>query len=139
MQEFRISNQAKHVLSLAEEDWHMPIESSQYFIILFRVNKVFTFYHINVLSNCCYRTVVIALLLSHCCYRSAVIALWLSHCGYRTAVIALRGYRSRPSPSSSTEISEIDLNIEPVPQRTESLMCFNFIFIFHCILFMAPP
>ena len=29
-----------------EEDWHMPIESSQYFIILFRVNKVFTFYHI---------------------------------------------------------------------------------------------
>ena len=31
--------------SLAEEDWHMPIESSQYFIILFRVNQVFTFYH----------------------------------------------------------------------------------------------
>ena len=30
---------------LAEEDWHMPIESSQYFIILFRVNQVFTFYH----------------------------------------------------------------------------------------------
>ena len=27
------------------EDWHMPIESSQYFIILFRVNQVFTFYH----------------------------------------------------------------------------------------------
>ena len=24
----------------------MPIESSQYLIILFRVNKVFTFYHI---------------------------------------------------------------------------------------------
>ena len=31
--------------SLAEEDWHMPIESFQYFIILFRVNQVFTFYH----------------------------------------------------------------------------------------------
>ena len=30
---------------LAKEDWHMPIESSQYFIILFRVNQVFTFYH----------------------------------------------------------------------------------------------
>ena len=30
---------------LAEEDWHMPIESFQYFIILFRVNQVFTFYH----------------------------------------------------------------------------------------------
>ena len=29
----------------AEEDWHMPIESSQYIIILFRVNQVFTFYH----------------------------------------------------------------------------------------------
>ena len=28
-----------------EEDWHMPIESFQYFIILFRVNQVFTFYH----------------------------------------------------------------------------------------------
>ena len=25
--------------------WHMPIESFQYFIILFRVNQVFTFYH----------------------------------------------------------------------------------------------
>ena len=24
---------------LAEEDWHMPIESFQYFIILFRVNQ----------------------------------------------------------------------------------------------------
>ena len=32
-------------IPLAEEDWHMPIESSQYFIILFRVNQVFTFYH----------------------------------------------------------------------------------------------
>ena len=30
---------------MAEEDWHMPIESYQYFIILFRVNQVFTFYH----------------------------------------------------------------------------------------------
>ena len=34
----------------AEEDWHMPIESSQYFIILFRVNKVFTFNHITVIT-----------------------------------------------------------------------------------------
>ena len=33
------------IIFLAEEDWHMPIESSQYFIILFRVNQVFTFYH----------------------------------------------------------------------------------------------
>ena len=33
------------LIVLAEEDWHMPIESSQYFIILFRVNQVFTFYH----------------------------------------------------------------------------------------------
>ena len=32
-------------MGLAEEDWHMPIESYQYFIILFRVNQVFTFYH----------------------------------------------------------------------------------------------
>ena len=31
--------------SLAEEDWPMPIESSQYFIILFCVNQVFTFCH----------------------------------------------------------------------------------------------
>ena len=31
--------------SLAEEDWHMPIEIFQYFIILFRVNQVFTFNH----------------------------------------------------------------------------------------------
>ena len=31
--------------TIAEEDWHMPIESSQYFFILFHVNKVFTFYH----------------------------------------------------------------------------------------------
>ena len=41
---------------LAEEDWHMPIESSQYFIILFRVNKVFTFYHIIIITSfieCC--------------------------------------------------------------------------------------
>ena len=28
-----------------EEDWHMPIDSSQYFIILFRINQVFTSYH----------------------------------------------------------------------------------------------
>ena len=32
-------------MSLADEDWHMPFESFQYFIILFRVNQVFTFYH----------------------------------------------------------------------------------------------
>ena len=37
---------SKQIRTLAEEDWHMPIESSQYLIILFRVNKVFTFYHI---------------------------------------------------------------------------------------------
>ena len=41
--------------SLAEEDWHMPIESFQYFIILFRVNQVFTFYHfivtVNIVNN----------------------------------------------------------------------------------------
>ena len=30
---------------MAEEDWHMSIESFQYFIILFRVNQVFIFYH----------------------------------------------------------------------------------------------
>ena len=30
---------------MAEEDWHMPIESYQYFIILLRVNQIFTFYH----------------------------------------------------------------------------------------------
>ena len=27
----------------AEEDWHMPIESFQYLVILFRVNTVFIF------------------------------------------------------------------------------------------------
>ena len=32
--------------SLAEEDWHMSIESSKHVIILFRANKVVTFYHI---------------------------------------------------------------------------------------------
>ena len=32
-----------------------------------------------------------------------------------TTVIALRGYRGKPLPSSSTEISELDLNIEPIP------------------------
>ena len=30
-------------------------------------------------------------------------------------VIALRGYRGKPSPSSSTEISDLNLNIEPKP------------------------
>ena len=46
--------------TLAEEDWHMPIESFQYFIILFRVNQVFTFYHFivthpvaRVMTDCC--------------------------------------------------------------------------------------
>ena len=33
----------------------------------------------------------------------------------KTMVIALLGYRGRPSPSSSTDISELDLNIEPMP------------------------
>ena len=55
-----------------------------------------------------------------------------------TTVIALQGYRGKPSPSSSTEISHLDLKIEPKPQRTESFMPFNFIFIFHCILFIRP-
>ena len=32
----------------------------------------------------------------------------------KRTVIALRGYRDKPSPSSSTEISELDLNIEPI-------------------------
>ena len=32
-----------------------------------------------------------------------------------TTVISLRGYRGKPSPSSSTEISDLDLNIEPKP------------------------
>ena len=41
---FHIPSLTSHS-SLAEEDWHMPIESSQYLIILFRVNQVFTFYH----------------------------------------------------------------------------------------------
>ena len=33
----------------------------------------------------------------------------------KTTVIALRGYRGKPSPSSSAEISDLDLNIEPKP------------------------
>ena len=33
----------------------------------------------------------------------------------KTTVIALRGYRGKPSPSSYTEISELDLGIEPIP------------------------
>ena len=33
----------------------------------------------------------------------------------KTTVIALRGYRDKPSPSISTEISELDLNIELIP------------------------
>ena len=33
----------------------------------------------------------------------------------KTTVIALWGYMGKPSPSSSTEISELDLNIEPIP------------------------
>ena len=33
----------------------------------------------------------------------------------KTTVIALRDYRGKPSPSSSTEISELDLNIELIP------------------------
>ena len=33
------------LIQVSEEDWHMPIESSQYYIILYRVNQVFTFYH----------------------------------------------------------------------------------------------
>ena len=32
-----------------------------------------------------------------------------------TTVVALQGYRGKPSPSSSTEISDLDLNIEPKP------------------------
>ena len=35
--QFKISSLQK---VKSEEDWHMPIESSQYFIILFRVNQV---------------------------------------------------------------------------------------------------
>ena len=34
----------------SEEDWHMPIESPQYFIILFRVDQVFTFYYFTFLT-----------------------------------------------------------------------------------------
>ena len=33
----------------------------------------------------------------------------------KTMVITLWGYRGTPSPSRSTEISELDLNIEPIP------------------------
>ena len=33
----------------------------------------------------------------------------------KTTVIAMRGYRDKPSPSSSTKISELDLNIESIP------------------------
>ena len=33
----------------------------------------------------------------------------------KTTVIALRGYRGKPSPSSSTESSELDLNSELIP------------------------
>ena len=36
----------------------------------------------------------------------------------KTTVIALQCYRGKQSPSSSTEISELDLNIEPIPKRT---------------------
>ena len=36
----------------------------------------------------------------------------------KTMVIALRGYRGKQSPSSSTEISELELNNEPIPKRT---------------------
>ena len=43
---------AKLIFILAEEDWHMHIESSQYFIILFRVNQVFTFYHFIIFILC---------------------------------------------------------------------------------------
>ena len=32
----------------------------------------------------------------------------------KTTVIVLRGYRGKPSLSSSTEISKLDLNIEPI-------------------------
>ena len=43
-------------LSFTEEDWHMPIESSQYFIILFRVNQALTFYHFIVNLNLSFST-----------------------------------------------------------------------------------
>ena len=33
----------------------------------------------------------------------------------KTTFIALRGYRCKPSPSSSIEISELDLNVELIP------------------------
>ena len=42
----------------------------------------------------------------------------------KTTVIALRGYRGKQSPSSSTEISELDLNIDPIPKRTYKLYTF---------------
>ena len=48
---------AQKICSLSvEEDWHMPIDSSQYFNILFRVNQVFTFYHFIVFSLTDYYT-----------------------------------------------------------------------------------
>ena len=50
----------------SEEDWHMPIESSQNFIILFRVNQVFTFYHF--IAKCIsYRCSSIGQCLKFCC------------------------------------------------------------------------
>ena len=35
----------------------------------------------------------------------------------KTTVFVLRGYMDMQSPSSSTKISELDLNIEPIPKR----------------------
>ena len=49
----------------------------------------------------------------------------------KTTVIALRGFRGKPSPSSSTEISELDLNLELIPYPTVEELNFIFIDAFH--------
>ena len=40
-------------------------------------------------------------------------SLWTWNQNHSQVVIALRRYRGKPSPSSSTDISMLDLNIEP--------------------------
>ena len=60
-------------LTLAEEDWHMPIESFQYFIILFRVNQVFTFYHfidLNMFKTMIWGALLVATSLLNTCIRT---------------------------------------------------------------------
>ena len=52
----------------------------------------------------------------------------------KTTVIALRGYRGKPSPSSSTEISALDLIIEP----KRNFLPLNFTFKFHIYIIHLP-